>query len=118
MILATGSEVSLALDARTKLQQGGRRVRVVSMPSWELLDEQPAEYLAELLPAGLPRLSIEAAASLGWHRWVGADGDIIAIDRFGASASEKDIMARFGFDTQQVVARAEVLLQQPRAGER
>jgi len=115
VLLATGSEVSLALDARARLQERGCRVRVVSMPSWELLDEQPAEYLAELLPIGVPRLSIEAAASLGWHRWVGDGGDIIALDRFGASASEKDIMARFGFDTEHVVARAEALLQRTRA---
>ncbi len=110
VLLATGSEVSLALAVRAQLQAAGRHVRVVSMPSWELLDEQPAAYIGELLPPGVPRLSIEAAASLGWHRWVGADGDIVALDEFGASASEKEIMARFGFDEASVLARAEALL--------
>ncbi len=115
VLLATGSEVSLALAVRAKLLERGRRARVVSMPSWELLDEQPSEYIAHLMPAGVPRLSIEAAASLGWHRWVGADGDIVAIDQFGTSASERDIWAHYGFDEDSVLARAEALLERHRA---
>ncbi|MFN8638462.1 MAG: transketolase [Dehalococcoidia bacterium] len=113
VMLATGSEVSLALSVRARLQERGRRARVVSMPSWELLEEQPAAYIEGLMPAGVPRLSIEAAASFGWRRWVGRGGDIVALDRFGASASEREIMGRFGFDTDDVLTRAEALLGRP-----
>jgi transketolase len=116
VLLATGSEVGLAMAARARLAEGGTRARVVSMPSWELFEAQPADYIASVLPAGTPRLSIEAAAALGWRRWVGDTGDIISLDRFGASASERDIMGLFGFDVDHVVARAQALL--ARAGQR
>ena len=115
VILATGSEVALAMAARTRLAEAGTKVRVVSMPSWELFEEQPAAYIESVLPAGVPRLSIEAAAAFGWRRWVGDSGEIISLDRFGASASEKDIMQRFGFSEDNVVARAQALLARSKA---
>ncbi|MSP21737.1 MAG: transketolase [Dehalococcoidia bacterium] len=115
VLLATGSEVALATAARARLTESGTRVRVVSMPSWELFEEQTPAYIASVLPAGIPRLSIEAASSFGWRRWVGDSGDIISLDRFGASASEKDIMQRFGFSEENVVTRAQALLARSKA---
>jgi transketolase len=110
LLLATGSEVSLALDAAGALRDAGRAVRVVSIPSWELFREQPDAYRADVLPAGVPRLAIEAASPLGWHEWVGADGDVLALDRFGASAPGGEVMEKLGFNVENVVTRAKALL--------
>lgn len=111
ILLATGSEVSLALEARAKLQQEGTPTRVVSMPCWELFEEQSREYRDEVLPPDVTaRLSIEAGARLGWDRYVGSLGDCVSIDRFGASAPGDVALRELGFNVENVTARARGLL--------
>ncbi len=110
VILATGSEVSLAREAAKKLAGDGIKARVVSMPSWRLFDEQPAGYKAAILPADLPKLAVEAGATLGWWKYVGEGGDVVGLDRFGASAPGPKIMAELGFTAENVAARAKKLL--------
>ena len=112
ILLATGSEVSLALEAGRKLAaDNGVGVRVVSMPCWELFEAQPQAYRDEVLPPDVrARLSVEAGVSLGWERWVGLDGDSVAVDRFGASAPAPTVFEQLGFTVDDVVARAAALL--------
>jgi transketolase len=111
ILIATGSEVSLALEARERLESEGIPTRVVSMPSWELFDRQPREYREEVLPASVPaRLAIEAGVSLGWKRYVGDAGDSVSLDRFGASAPGETVLKELGFNVDNVVARARSLL--------
>lgn len=104
VILATGSEVEVALKAQAELATKGIATRVVSMPSMELFAEQPKEYQESVLPAGVRRVAIEAAHSMSWHRWVGADGTIISIDGFGASAPAPKLFQEYGITPQAVVA--------------
>ena len=100
LLLATGSEVSLALDAGRELAADGWAVRVVSMPCWELFDAQPREYRDEVLPPDVgARLAVEAGISLGWHRFVGDRGDIVSIERYGASAPGPTVLAELGLTT-------------------
>lgn len=111
ILIASGSEVSLALEARTQLQQEGIPTRVVSMPSWELFDEQPAEYRDEVLPPAITaRLAIEAGVRQGWDRYVGSAGDVLSLDRFGASAPGEVALRNLGFNVENVVKRAKDLL--------
>jgi transketolase len=111
ILIATGSEVSLALEARERLQQEGTPTRVVSMPCCELFDEQPADYRDEVLPPSVTaRLAIEAAASLGWDRYVGLSGDCVCIDRFGASAPGDTALRELGFNVENVLTHARKLL--------
>ncbi len=110
VLVATGSEVSLALEAAGRLAGEGIRASVVSMPSWELFQEQPESYRRTVLPPELPKLAIEAASPFGWHRWVGDDGDIIGIERFGASAPGKVVLEKLGFTPENVVERARALV--------
>jgi transketolase len=107
VLIGTGSEVHLCVDAREQLEADGVSVRVVSMPSWELFAEQPDEYRDRVLAPGVPTLAVEAGASLGWERY--AD-DVVAIDRFGASAPGNVVLAELGFTPENVVARARALL--------
>jgi transketolase len=109
-LIATGSEVHLALDAAAELERHGIQARVVSMPSWEIFDEQPEAYRNSVLPAGIPRLAIEAGVSLGWHRYVGDSGAVIGLDRFGASAPGKTVYEKLGFSPGRVVDGATRLL--------
>ncbi len=110
-LLASGSEVHLALAARTALlAQGVTGVRVVSMPSWELFAQQPEPYRRQILGPAHPRLAIEAGCSMGWHRWTGDQGDVLAIDRFGASAPGDQLLNAFGFSLEQVLTKAHALL--------
>lgn len=110
ILIASGSEVSLALSAMKTLAEDGRSVRVVSMPSWELFDEQPRDYRDSVLPPSVGcRLAVEAGVSQGWHRYVGSSGDVVSMDRFGASAPGNEVLRRFGFTTENVVARARAL---------
>jgi transketolase len=112
ILIATGSEVALALEAGRKLADDGAAVRVVSMPCWELFAEQSAEYRDEVLPPDVPaRLSIEAGVALGWSEWVGDHGDSVSIEHFGASAPGGTVLSEFGFNVDNVVARAAALLQ-------
>ncbi|MGH9027041.1 MAG: transketolase [Acidimicrobiia bacterium] len=107
VLIGTGSEVQLCVGARELLAADGRVARVVSMPSWELFAEQPAVYRDSVLPPGVPRLAVEAGASFGWERY--AD-DVVAIDRFGASAPYKTIFEHLGFTPENVADRARALL--------
>ena len=112
ILIATGSEVSLALEARERLQQEGVPTRVVSFPCWELFEEQPEDYRNEILPIDVTaRLAIEAGSRLGWDRYVGAKGDCICLDRFGASAPGDAALSELGFNVENVVERARSLLQ-------
>jgi transketolase len=106
VLVATGGEVSLVLDARAELATRGVRARVVSMPSWELFREQSADYRRSVLPKGTPRLAIEAGVTLGWGEIVGAGGAVIGIDRFGASAPGAEVAERLGLTVEAVVARS------------
>jgi len=111
VLLATGSEVSLIVTAREKLAEQKVNARIVSMPSWELFDRQSREYRdAVLSPAIRARLAVEAGLPLGWHRYVGDNGDVIGIDRFGASAPGNVVMEKLGFTVSHVVERALALL--------
>lgn len=105
-LIATGSEISLAMDVAAALKIRGKNIRVVSMPCWELFDKQSAEYKAEILGGDLgKRVSIEAGVSMGWGRWVGPDGICISIDTFGASAPISDLQAEFGFNVDAILSR-------------
>jgi len=107
VLIATGSELSLAVAARLKLAEKNMHARVVSMPSWELFDAQPKDYRDSVLPPSVRRrLAIEAGLPQGWHRYVGDGGDVVGIERFGASAPGNVVMEKFGFTVDNVVNRA------------
>jgi transketolase len=107
ILIATGSEVSLSIDAAKQLGEQGVQARVVSMPCWELFEAQPVDYRDEVLPRDVKsRLSIEAGVAFGWKRWVGDDGDSISIEHFGASAPGNTVLEKFGYTVDNVVARA------------
>ena len=111
ILIATGSEVSLALEARETLQSAGIHTRIVSMPCWELFEEQSEAYRNEVLPPTVSaRLAIEAGVRQGWDRYVGATGDVICLDRFGASAPGDVALKNLGFNVDNVVKRARALL--------
>ena len=111
LLLATGSEVHLALEAREKMQAEGVPTRVVSMPCWELFDQQDKSYREQVLPRAITaRVGIEAAARLGWDRYVGLDGAVICMDSFGASGPGEEVMAHFGFTVDNVVKHARQVL--------
>ena len=111
ILIATGSEVSLALEAREKLEGEGVAARVVSMPCWELFEEQPQDYRDQvLLPSVTARLAIEAGVRQGWDRYVGPAGDVICLDRFGASAPGDVALRELGFNVDNVLNRARALL--------
>lgn len=106
ILLATGSEVSLAVEAQKQLRKEGVHVRVVSMPSWDRFEEQDASYKEEVLPKSVTkRLAIEMGASLGWHKYTGFEGDVLAIDTFGASAPGGTVMKEYGFTPENVTSR-------------
>ena len=112
ILLATGSEVSLAVEAQKALSEEGIEVSVVSMPSWDLFEKQDAAYKNAVLPSHLTkRLAIEMGSSFGWHRYVGFEGDVIAIDKFGASAPGEIVMKEYGFSVENVVSKMKALLQ-------
>ena len=111
ILIGTGSEVHVALDAGRLLAEQGVAVRVVSLPSWELFDAQPREYRdGVLLPEVTARVSVEAASSFGWERYVGPNGRIVGIDHFGASAPGGELFKQFGFTAERVAAEAAELL--------
>jgi transketolase len=115
VLIATGSEVSLALAARDVLAGDGLAVRVISMPSWELFDAQTEAYRESVLPPGVPRLAIEAGRSLAWGRYLNGSRDsVLGLDRFGGSAPYKVLFEQLGFTAENVVARArKILAMQP-----
>jgi transketolase len=107
ILIATGSEVSICVEAYEKLKSEGIQARVVSMPSWEIFEKQDDSYKESVLPAGVTaRVSVEMAATLGWERYVGPRGQMVGMHRFGASAPWKDLQKRFGFTPDVVVAAA------------
>ena len=107
ILIATGSEVSLALEARELLLEQRIRARVVSMPSWEVFEEQPRDYRDEVLPPSLrQRVTIEAASPMGWWRYAGSDGDVVGLDHFGASAPAAELFKQFGLTPQDIARRA------------
>jgi transketolase len=111
ILIGSGSEVGLIVAAAERLQQEGIAVRSVSMPSWDLFDALPkAERDAVLPPSVRARLAVEAGATQGWHRYVGDAGDVIGIDRFGASAPGETVLREYGFTIDNVCARAKALL--------
>jgi transketolase len=112
ILIATGSEVGLILAAQSKLLEQGIKVRLVSMPSWELFEAQPQAYRDSVLaPLVRNRLAVEAGISQGWHRYVGEEGDVISVDRFGASAPGEVVMREYGFTVENVLKRTLAMLE-------
>ena len=111
ILIATGSEIPIALEAYEKLEEKGIKARVVSMPSWELFDKQPEDYQCQVLPTEIKsRIAIEAGITQGWHRYVGSTGEVIGLDRFGASAPYKILYEKFGITVDRVVEKALTLV--------
>jgi len=111
IIIATGSEVEIALEAATLLAEEGLKVRVVSMPSWELFDNQEESYKESVLPPSIAaRVSVEAGITMGWERYIGSGGRAIGIDHFGASAPAETLFEQFGFTADNVASAVRDLL--------
>jgi len=111
LLIGTGSEVHLALEGKARLQEEGINARVVSMPSWELFAEQSQAYRDSVLPPECrARLAIEAGSPIGWHRWVGHNGDVIGVERFGASAPGGIVYREYGFTVENILAKVRILL--------
>jgi transketolase len=102
VLLATGSEVQIAVSASALLSADGINARVVSMPSWELFESQQAAYRDEVLPPGVPRVAVEAGATFGWERWTGRRDLVVGIDRFGTSAPFEEVFTEYGFTPERV----------------
>ncbi|OYV44278.1 MAG: transketolase, partial [Burkholderiales bacterium 21-58-4] len=116
ILIASGSEISLIVAAQHKLQEQNIAVRLVSMASWELFESQSQEYRDSVLPPSVPaRLAVEAGAPQGWHRYVGDRGDVLGVDRFGASAPGQIVMNKYGFSVENVCKRALALLERKEA---
>jgi transketolase len=116
VLMASGTEVALVVDAYEELAAEGVNARVVSMPSWDLFERQPAEYRESVLPPEVTaRLAVEQASTFGWHRYVGTGGEVIGMETFGASAPLKDLQQKFGFTPNAVVAAAKAQLGVPTA---
>ena len=110
ILIGTGSEVWACVDAKKQLESEGIRARVVSMPSWEIYDEQPDGYKQSVMPDGVPKLAVEAGSPLGWWKYVGKDGGVIGLDRYGASAPGPTVLEKLGFTGPSVAARAKELI--------
>ncbi len=111
LLLATGSEVNLAVESQQALAEKGIQATVVSMPSWDRFEKQSKEYKESVLPSSVKkRLAIEMGSSFGWERYTGDEGAVIGIDKFGASAPGEKVMAEYGFTVENVVAQVEKLL--------
>lgn len=110
VIIATGSEVHLALEAQAKLAEEGIGVSVVSMPSWDMFEMQSEEYKKSVLPEGLPKVAVEAGVTLGWSRYTDSEDNVIGINKFGASAPGGTVMKEYGFTAENVAAKVKSLL--------
>ncbi|WP_309545198.1 transketolase-like TK C-terminal-containing protein, partial [Halobacillus trueperi] len=111
ILLASGSEVQLIVEAQAELKKNGYDVRVVSVPSFDRFEAQPKEYKEQVLPSSVrKRLAVEMGASFGWDRYVGLDGSVIGIDKFGASAPGNTVIENYGFTVENVVKHAENLM--------
>jgi transketolase len=107
ILVATGSELSLAVAAHEQLVADGVHSRVVSMPSWYLFERQDRAYRDQVLPPGVrARVAVEAASPIGWHRWAGDDGDVVAMEGFGASAPAADVFKGFNLTAEEVAGHA------------
>ena len=114
ILVATGSEVHLAIAARKELEKKQISTRVVSMPSWEIFEEQPEEYKQQVLPSDVPKIAIEAGVTLGWCKYVGCQGTVIGLSRFGASSPGKTVYQKLGFNVENVVSEALKLMEKTR----
>lgn len=110
VIIATGSEVHVALEAQAKLAEEGICVSVVSMPSWDVFEQQSEEYKQYVLPAGLPKVAVEAGVTLGWSRYTGSEDNVIGINKFGASAPGGTVLKEYGFTAENVANKVKSLL--------
>lgn len=110
VIIATGSEVHLALEAQAELAEEGICVSVVSMPSWDMFEMQSEEYKKSVLPEGLPKVAVEAGVTLGWSRYTGSEDNVVGINKFGASAPGGTVMKEYGFTAENVAAKVKSLL--------
>jgi transketolase len=117
LIVATGAEVWAALDAAAALGKEGITTRVVSMPSWKIFEEQSEEYKASIFPDHLPKLAVEAGSPIGWWKYVGRHGDVIGLERFGASAPGKVALENLGFGVDSIVKRSKALVERARKSE-
>ena len=117
LIVATGAEVWLSLDVAAALKKEGVTARVVSMPSFEIFEEQSEEYKASIFPDHLPKLAVEAGSAIGWWKYVGRHGDVIGLDRFGASAPGKIALEKLGYSVSNIVSRAKALLESAKKAE-
>jgi transketolase len=114
-MISTGAEVPTTLAAARTLAAEGTAVRVVSMPCIELFEAQPEEYREEVLPRAVTRrLAVEPGATMGWWKWVGSDGDVLGLDRYGASAPGSTVLEKLGFSAEGIAARARALLDSSR----
>jgi transketolase len=114
LLLGSGSEVPLCLAAHEKLTGDGIKARVVSMPSWELFEQQPQEYRDSVIPPGVTaRVSVEQASTFGWSRYIGANGHRIGMQTFGASAPLKELQKKFGFTVENIIAAAREQVARP-----
>lgn len=104
LLIATGSEVSLAINAAEKLETGGKRIRVISFPSWEIFEQQDEAYKSYILPENIKaRISVEMGIKMGWSKYVGITGKSLSIESFGASAPDNVLFEKFGFTTENLV---------------
>ena len=111
ILMGTGSEVHLLIEAQEKLKSESIRSRVVSFPSWELFDQQSNEYKEKVFPKKIrARLAVEAGSPLGWSKYITDDGDVIGINKFGESAPGEQVMKEYGFSVENVIAKAKALI--------
>jgi transketolase len=111
ILIASGSEVSLVVEAHETLTAQGIRSRVVSMPSWDIFEHQPQSYRESVLPPKVTaRLAVEQGSVLGWERYIGSAGQVIGMKTFGASAPLKELQRKFGFEPERIVAAAKELI--------
>jgi transketolase len=110
VILATGSEVGIAVEAQKLLAAKGKKVRVVSMPSTDVFDAQDAAYRESVLPRGVKRVAVEAGVTDGWYKYVGLDGKVVGLNRFGESAPAGALFKEFGFTAENVAKTVEEVL--------
>jgi transketolase len=117
LIVATGAEVWTVLDAAAALKKEGVTVRVVSMPSWKIFEEQSAEYKNSIFPDHLPKLAVEGGSPIGWWKYVGRHGDVIGLERFGASSPGKIALEKLGYSVGNIASRAKALVEKARKSE-
>ena len=110
IVVATGSEVSLVLQTLPEFEKAGLKARVISMPSFHVFEEQSEEYKASIFPHGVPKVAVEAGATMGWWKYVGRDGSVVGLDHFGGSAPGPEVLAHFGFTPENIVKAAQAAI--------